>query len=113
MIRRPPRSTLFPYTTLFRSGLVLRRRDGDVAVRDGAVIALQEEWAGVAFVGVQSAAGDAVPRRQRAIFFGDFQPVRKAVPRPSHGEVPAAEEGVGGRLREGREQERCRKNRNM
>src|SRR5437660_7376535 len=25
MIRRPPRSTLFPYTTLFRSG---RRRDG-------------------------------------------------------------------------------------
>src|SRR5256885_8185421 len=25
MIRRPPRSTLFPYTTLFRSGLVLAR----------------------------------------------------------------------------------------
>src|SRR3712207_7723760 len=24
MIRRPPRSTLFPYTTLFRSGEVLR-----------------------------------------------------------------------------------------
>src|SRR5687768_18164576 len=24
MIRRPPRSTLFPYTTLFRSGLVVR-----------------------------------------------------------------------------------------
>src|SRR2546429_4720236 len=24
MIRRPPRSTLFPYTTLFRSGLTLR-----------------------------------------------------------------------------------------
>src|SRR5689334_24365947 len=28
MIRRPPRSTLFPYTTLFRS----RRRYGDVPV---------------------------------------------------------------------------------
>src|SRR5262245_63747450 len=28
MIRRPPRSTLFPYTTLFRSGLLLRRRRG-------------------------------------------------------------------------------------
>src|SRR5260370_23172917 len=27
MIRRPPRSTLFPYTTLFRSDVV--RRDGD------------------------------------------------------------------------------------
>src|SRR3712207_7547376 len=25
MIRRPPRSTLFPYTTLFRSSLALRR----------------------------------------------------------------------------------------
>src|SRR3712207_6894437 len=25
MIRRPPRSTLFPYTTLFRSGAVCRR----------------------------------------------------------------------------------------
>src|SRR2546426_4035279 len=28
MIRRPPRSTLFPYTTLFRSGRRQRRRDG-------------------------------------------------------------------------------------
>src|SRR2546429_6040300 len=27
MIRRPPRSTLFPYTTLFRSHPDLRRRD--------------------------------------------------------------------------------------
>src|SRR3712207_7434081 len=27
MIRRPPRSTLFPYTTLFRSGKVLGFRD--------------------------------------------------------------------------------------
>src|SRR4051812_49607067 len=26
MIRRPPRSTLFPYTTLFRSGLFVRDR---------------------------------------------------------------------------------------
>src|SRR2546430_12831715 len=49
MIRRPPRSTLFPYTTLFRSGFgddrtlaraaarrhaVPARRDGGCAVRD-------------------------------------------------------------------------------
>src|SRR5260370_30834860 len=27
MIRRPPRSTLFPYTTLFRSASVLKRFD--------------------------------------------------------------------------------------
>src|SRR3712207_7369427 len=26
MIRRPPRSTLFPYTTLFRSGLLIGRQ---------------------------------------------------------------------------------------
>src|SRR5258705_4940681 len=25
MIRRPPRSTLFPYTTLFRSGILVQR----------------------------------------------------------------------------------------
>src|SRR2546427_4239793 len=29
MIRRPPRSTLFPYTTLFRSGGFFRVDDGD------------------------------------------------------------------------------------
>src|SRR3989454_8390314 len=28
MIRRPPRSTLFPYTTLFRSRVLRRRRSG-------------------------------------------------------------------------------------
>src|SRR2546425_5610643 len=27
MIRRPPRSTLFPYTTLFRSDLIQQRHD--------------------------------------------------------------------------------------
>src|SRR3712207_8414776 len=30
MIRRPPRSTLFPYTTLFRSDIVLTAMDSDV-----------------------------------------------------------------------------------
>src|SRR2546422_4966533 len=30
MIRRPPRSTLFPYTTLFRSVLAAARRGGSV-----------------------------------------------------------------------------------
>src|SRR2546427_6880061 len=32
MIRRPPRSTLFPYTTLFRSLLELARVDAEIAV---------------------------------------------------------------------------------
>src|SRR5256885_11642351 len=34
MIRRPPRSTLFPYTTLFRSALALRT----LPIRSGASI---------------------------------------------------------------------------
>src|SRR5260221_7564546 len=42
MIRRPPRSTLFPYTTLFRS---VQRRGGagtevGVAAKDGALVAV-------------------------------------------------------------------------
>src|SRR5258708_22058704 len=46
MIRRPPRSTLFPYTTLFRSiklpdGAV-RQFDGPVSVRDVAVARSEE-----------------------------------------------------------------------
>src|SRR2546429_6183980 len=37
MIRRPPRSTLFPYTTLFRSGLSrLVMEDGGSPVRHAA-----------------------------------------------------------------------------
>src|SRR3712207_7294742 len=39
MIRRPPRSTLFPYTTLFRSGLGQPNyRCGDAAVGDADVV---------------------------------------------------------------------------
>src|SRR3712207_8939093 len=50
MIRRPPRSTLFPYTTLFRSkhvgpqeaegdrGSARRRRPGELQVREGRAV---------------------------------------------------------------------------
>src|ERR1035441_5101277 len=33
MIRRPPRSTLFPYTTLFRSQILFPLKSGQVLVR--------------------------------------------------------------------------------
>src|SRR2546429_6057523 len=36
MIRRPPRSTLFPYTTLFRSQLRLRASVASPAIRSGS-----------------------------------------------------------------------------
>src|SRR5690349_23093571 len=39
MMRRPPRSTLFPYTTLFRSHRPLLR---DVVAPDGAAVRLDE-----------------------------------------------------------------------
>src|SRR2546422_1554802 len=35
MIRRPPRSTLFPYTTLFRSLMLKTKTVGAEAARDG------------------------------------------------------------------------------
>src|SRR5258705_3233830 len=38
MIRRPPRSTLFPYTTLFRSLVVRAPEDSSLAVKGGDVI---------------------------------------------------------------------------
>src|SRR2546427_4951207 len=38
MIRRPPRSTLFPYTTLFRSGQIRRLLDAGVPPRQITVL---------------------------------------------------------------------------
>src|SRR3712207_7380170 len=40
MIRRPPRSTLFPYTTLFRSQ---RKRSVGVETESGSLAALESE----------------------------------------------------------------------
>src|SRR3712207_7962680 len=46
MIRRPPRSTLFPYTTLFRSALVSAMRRDAPAARKWATETLElvERW---------------------------------------------------------------------
>src|SRR2546422_7458689 len=53
MIRRPPRSTLFPYTTLFRSDRRLRRLDGDHA--DARELLLEH----LAHAGHRAAGADA------------------------------------------------------
>src|SRR3712207_8234438 len=58
MIRRPPRSTLFPYTTLFRSQAVLDR----FVVFDDRGTYLAN--------GLDSAAGVATPMRVRTINMG-------------------------------------------
>src|SRR3712207_8707122 len=40
MIRRPPRSTLFPYTTLFRSMLMAFHRDQYVICADNGLLSM-------------------------------------------------------------------------
>src|SRR5260370_1559812 len=60
MIRRPPRSTLFPYTTLFRSHLALLKND--------AAAAQQRRFVGNRFSGaVFDPARVADDRRQRQL----------------------------------------------
>src|SRR5689334_24662162 len=63
MIRRPPRSTLFPYTTLFRSAR--RRYEVDVHVAHGlaCAIRLEVEPDLVHRVGEGRIGGTAVGRR--------------------------------------------------
>src|SRR3712207_8188279 len=49
MIRRPPRSTLFPYTTLFRSLLQLIKRVRTARVSGSSfLLLLQIHWEGLA-----------------------------------------------------------------
>src|SRR3712207_8469486 len=55
MIRRPPRSTLFPYTTLFRS----RRRDQD----GQRVVAAQDDRAATAAGAGGTEVGEALEQR--------------------------------------------------
>src|SRR6266576_7279803 len=59
MIRRPPRSTLFPYTTLFRSPQLAQRRGALVQVHEMAFDApLGEKTEGGARIGALSDAED-------------------------------------------------------
>src|SRR3712207_8963920 len=48
MIRRPPRSTLFPYTTLFRSEIVERKieKTKSEALRGRDVVCFSHDWTG-------------------------------------------------------------------
>src|SRR3712207_7031960 len=64
MIRRPPRSTLFPYTTLFRSGGGGGRADG--------------QRPGVAGPG----AGGGAPGRRKGLAAADVPPLRRADQEP-------------------------------
>src|SRR2546427_1427301 len=61
MIRRPPRSTLFPYTTLFRSGAGRRARGDSEAPRSNASLSHDARNGGAA---AEQPAADVHPDRK-------------------------------------------------
>src|SRR2546430_17259698 len=61
MIRRPPRSTLFPYTTLFRS------QKGTGRARQGSIRAPQWVGGGTVFGPTPRSYAQYVPRQVRAL----------------------------------------------
>src|SRR3712207_7307606 len=69
MIRRPPRSTLFPYTTLFRSFAI--------AFRGIPLMLTKAEW--TILVRLAKTSGKVVPREElRAALWGEDQLDRKS-----------------------------------
>src|SRR3712207_8881805 len=99
MIRRPPRSTLFPYTTLFRSALI--RPDVDVAEGGQRVGGppVPAPLLGVEEEGISEAQPQVrrVPEQTR----GRERQARRSPPRPVLPPRPSLQPLVG----EGQEQE--------
>src|SRR3712207_8540701 len=66
MIRRPPRSTLFPYTTLFRSGQVVLARVADDEDDDARLVEVaRDPERGGEVRARRAAAEDALPAAER------------------------------------------------
>src|SRR2546430_16755465 len=65
MIRRPPRSTLFPYTTLFRSGL------GDIYRKIGRPELAKRQYDLVEYIGRLSALNQILYNRELTYFYTD------------------------------------------
>src|SRR3989449_10452857 len=86
MIRRPPRSTLFPYTTLFRShaveGVVVALQRDPLAPR-GEIVAEVERVSGRLDAGKNARAHGSQPNQGQTTFFA------KKDPSTSHGFFPA------------------------
>src|SRR3712207_7579618 len=63
MIRRPPRSTLFPYTTLFRSAETVRVRKGGTPLDVSLVVSPIREASGE-LVGASTVARDITAQKR-------------------------------------------------
>src|SRR2546422_3379626 len=107
MIRRPPRSTLFPYTTLFRSGLLDELAVSAEILRDLVVARVAEVAPGLAPLRVGRPAAvvaddddDGNPVADRRVDLHRVEPVRAVAVQNQHlrvgagGPPPAAPPGA-------------------
>src|SRR3989449_11508278 len=97
MIRRPPRSTLFPYTTLFRSGLLDELAVSAEILRDLVVARVAEVAPGLAPLRVGRPAAvvaddddDGNPVADRRVDLHRVEPVRSVAVQNQHLRVGAA-----------------------
>src|SRR2546425_10370688 len=102
MIRRPPRSTLFPYTTLFRSHLAAiipwegqNDRYRDSGYHGGILSEFQKLWAKHQVVNIQYGLGARAKKNPNT-----GESVAGPVPPPHRGPAQKRIRGLGGPKRE-------------
>src|SRR5256886_10305365 len=92
MIRRPPRSTLFPYTTLFRSGILTVESPGNAANAITAAAAADPHFEGIKATFDTTTIGAAVGE------FANFKPAitaATATTTPANGCTAISEDLTG------------------
>src|SRR2546429_6247092 len=89
MIRRPPRSTLFPYTTLFRSQVVVGRTGGPVVELEVGDAGLVRRLGSLVGLVAGDAAERPVARGASPVGIGRV----RAVERPVRGDEAALDPG--------------------
>src|SRR2546422_8347291 len=95
MIRRPPRSTLFPYTTLFRSGVIYEFLRNDHLNANSWSNNRNKVTRGLFIRNEFGAAAGGRLLRDRAVFFVHHQGRPQGRPHPVPATVPAPEQKAG------------------